>query len=187
MTTSLQEKIPLHTIFIFFLIISANYLGQLYPCKIQDAFSNNIYLKHLFGFLTLLFFVLLAEPNIASSFSNTISKSFFLYVIFLILMNTNIRFFICAITSLATIYLISIKKRDTLTPIQHHIWYNHVNDALYIAFGIFISIGFLIYMGEKKIEYKNKFNYLTFVFGKPICKGFSPTTKYMDSLFAAFT
>jgi hypothetical protein len=185
--TTLQDQIPLHTIFIFFLIISANYLGQLYPCKIQEVFSNNIYLKHFFGYLTLLFFVLLAEPNIASSFSNTISKSFLLYMIFLVLMNTNVLFFICAISSLAIIYLISIKKNDTSTPVSHYIWYNHVNDALYITFGIFIVIGFLIYMGEKKIEYKNKFNYLTFVFGKPICKGFSPKTKYIDSLFAAFT
>lgn len=184
---TLPEQIPLHTIFIFFLIISANYLGQLYPCKIQEVFSSNIYLKHLFGYLTLLFFVLLAEPNIATSFSNIISKALLLYIIFLFLMNTNVLFFICAITSLAIIYLISIKKNDTLTPMSHHIYYNQVNDALYIAFGIFVTIGFLIYMGEKKIEYKKKFNYLTFLFGKPICKGFSPKTKYIDSLFAAFT
>ena len=37
-------------------------------------------------------------------------------------------------------------------------------------------------MGEKKIEYKNKFNYLTFVFGKPNCKGESPNTTIFKAI-----
>lgn len=32
-------------------------------------------------------------------------------------------------------------------------------------------VGFLMYMGAKKLEYKDKFKYITFLFGKPNCKG----------------
>ena len=46
-------------IFIFLLIISGNYLGNLFPCKVQEQFENNIYLKHFLGYFTLLFFVIL--------------------------------------------------------------------------------------------------------------------------------
>ena len=184
--TNLQNEYPLHTIFIFFLIISANYLGQLYPCKIQDAFTSNIYLKHFFGFLTLMFFVLLAEPNTSQSFTNTLFKSFILYIIFLILMNTNILFFIISLITLAGIYLISIKKKESTPILTNELYFNTVNDALYIVFFISTLIGFIIYMGEKKIEYKNNFRYVTFFLGNPICKGYSPKTKYIDSFFAAF-
>lgn len=184
--TNLQNEYPLHTIFIFFLIISANYLGQLYPCKIQDAFTRNIYLKHFFGFLTLIFFVLLAEPNTSHSFTNTLSKSFVLYIIFLILMNTNTMFFIISLITLAGIYLVSIKKKERTKILRNELYFDTVNDALYIVFSISTLVGFLIYMGEKKIEYKNNFRYVTFILGNPVCKGFSPKTKYVDSFFAAF-
>ena len=41
-------------------------------------------------------------------------------------------------------------------------------------------------MGEKKIEYKNKFSYITFIFGKPSCRGKSPEVKYLEAFTSAF-
>ena len=38
-------------------------------------------------------------------------------------------------------------------------------------------IGFILYLGEKKIEYKDKFNYITFIFGKPSCTNIFPKIK----------
>ena len=43
----------LGAVFIFTLIISGNFLAQLFPCKIQEALTENIYIKHIFGFFTL--------------------------------------------------------------------------------------------------------------------------------------
>lgn len=181
-------NIPLHTIFVFFLIISANYLGQLYPCKIQTLFETNVYIKHFFGFLTLVFFVVLVDPIQTSNFNETIMKSIVLYGIFLILMNTNVLFFVFSLISLAGIYLLSIKKIELSSNTDNDslILYDRVHDLLYIFFALSTIVGFFVYMGEKKIEYKNKFDYFTFIFGKPSCKGFSPKTKYMQSFLAAF-
>ena len=41
-------------------------------------------------------------------------------------------------------------------------------------------------MGEKKIEYKTKFNYLTFIFGKAKCRGKSPSVSVVKALETAF-
>lgn len=49
--------LPVYPIFILLLIISANYLADLFPCRLRELLENNIYVKHLFGYLTLLFFV----------------------------------------------------------------------------------------------------------------------------------
>ena len=63
---------------------------------------------------------------------------------------------------------------------------NRIIDVLIIVFLILIICGFIIYMGEKKIEYKNEFNYLTFIFGKPSCRGASPKTNYQQAFISAF-
>ena len=34
---------------------------------------------------------------------------------------------------------------------------------------VFLIIGVLLYVNEKKMEYKSKFNYLTFLIGKTKC------------------
>lgn len=57
---------------------------------------------------------------------------------------------------------------------------------IYVIFFVFLFTGFIVYMGEKKIEYKKNFSYLTFVFGKPSCRGNSPDTKLIESFMYAF-
>ena len=57
---------------------------------------------------------------------------------------------------------------------------------MYTIFFVVLVIGFIIYVGEKKIEYKKKFKYSTFIFGKPSCKGKSPNTKLVESFVHAF-
>ena len=191
--------VPLHTLFIFFLIISGNYLGQLFPCKIQKVFTENVYLKHFFGFLTLTFFVLLIDSSRPQNFSTIFTTSIGLYFVFLLLMNTNVLFFILSILTLAIIYLIHIyqtqtnvktdPETDPETNPSFHIsneWMTRTKDTLYMVFTLSTLVGLLVYMGEKKIEYGKKFNYLTFVFGKPSCRSSSPHTKLMQSFLAAF-
>ena len=44
-------------LFFFILIISGNYLGELFTCGTQRLFQNNMYIKHLLGLMTMYFFV----------------------------------------------------------------------------------------------------------------------------------
>jgi hypothetical protein len=49
--------------------------------------------------------------------------------------------------------------------------------------GIILTIsGFLIYMGEKKYEYKNKFSYITFLLGNSSCVNKTGNKNIMNSL-----
>ena len=40
-------------LFIFILVISGNYIGELLPCRIQYTLQNNMIYKHFFGILTM--------------------------------------------------------------------------------------------------------------------------------------
>ena len=36
------------------------------------------------------------------------------------------------------------------------------------------AFGFIIYLGEKKLEYGEEFSFMNFIIGNPICKGYTP-------------
>jgi len=48
--TDFQKDIPLFTVFILILIISANTLLPLFPCKFQSLLRDNMLMKHLINF-----------------------------------------------------------------------------------------------------------------------------------------
>lgn len=187
-------------IFVFTLIISGNFLAQLFPCRIQEALVHNIFIKHLFGFLTLFFFGIVAIPSLAN-ISGMIS-SFFLYIVFLINAKTKYQFWISVFVLYAVIYLLHIVKKEHVSyidnpnsskeTVENYIKRNSYIEIIQnISLGlIFILtiLGFLIYMGDKKLEYKDKFDYVIFFFGKPYCKDskIKTETPIFKSLYNAF-
>lgn len=193
----LSKDLPVYTVFVLFLIIASNYIGELFPCKVQDVLASNVYLKHVIAFLTMLFFVVLTDPNFNLTFEQLVYNSFKMYIVFLLLINCNKNFFIMALFLLGIIYILHLKKNDLNNKLKddndNEVYKNKLelftkitNILIYVLIFVII-LGLIIYMGEKKIEYKDKFNYITFIFGKPSCRGKSPKTQYLESFSAAFT
>jgi len=189
---SVFRNTPIWNIFVLFLIIAANYLGELFPCRVQNLLESNIYLKHIIAFLTLSFFVILTDTTSNYKSNEIFSISFTLYILFIILARNNKVFFIINLVILAILYVMKLQLTDyekNVDEKSNDIFYERLlilEKILSVIFFILLICGFLIYMGEKKIEYKNKFNFITFFFGKPSCKLNSPTTNYVESFLAAF-
>lgn len=171
-------------IFIFVLIISNNYLKELFPCKVQRIFNDNIIVKQILGYLTLVFFVALTIPELSKS-KELPSITLIIYLWFLIMTKTHYIFWFTIFGLLGIVYILDIYEKsqvtldkdkigETLTSSDHEqsiIQTNIISVKYIIIFVIMILtvIGFLIYMGSKKIQYGNRFNYNTFLFGKPTC------------------
>jgi len=187
-------------IFIFTLIISGNFLAQLFPCKIQEALSHNILVKHLFGFLTLFFFGILAIPELAN-ISGMIS-GLVLYLVFLINAKTKYQFWIAVFLLYAFIYMLHIVKKEYDSYVsskdtglrdaelyKKRNYYIEIAQNISMCFIVILTtIGFFVYMGEKKLEYGKTFNYHTFFLGKPSCRSSSPKDiPFLHSLNIAFT
>ena len=201
METNTQYYVErLAAVFIFTLIISGNFLAQLFPCKIQEALTHNIVIKHIFGFFTLFFFGILAIPELANV-SGMIS-SLVLYVIFLINAKTKYQFWIAVFLLYGLIYMLHIIKKeydaylsdestkpeDISIYEQRNKYIEITQNTSMILIGILTALGFFIYMGEKKIEYGKQFNYHTFFLGKPACRASSPKdVSFIDALSVAFT
>jgi hypothetical protein len=186
------NNIPISNVFVLFLIIASNYIGELFPCRVQDLLSSNVYLKHFVAFLTLLFFVVLTDDSLDFTAEEIFQSSMKLYIVFLLLINCNQTFFIYSLGLLCLSYIIKLLLKDAEKDIDDEYKKKKyetlvlLNKIVFIIFFMVLIIGFIIYLGEKKIEYKNNFKYVTFIFGTPKCKGNSPNTNYGESFVSAF-
>ena len=182
------------TIFIFILIISGNFMA-LVPCKLQDELNNNMYVKHLFGLFTMIFFVTLAAPVKDKTISAVTLNSFLLYLLFILITKVHVKIFYVIAVLLGSTYITvllkeadigtinanaaatDIKNNDTMEQSNEDAIlnnqlkiYDNVIFYSYILILILTFIGVLAYMGEKKLEYKKNFKYVTFFLGKTVCK-----------------
>jgi hypothetical protein len=65
--------------------------------------------------------------------------------------------------------------------------YDKINKGLNYALISIGIIGFILYYGEKRYEYGKRFNFLTFLLGKPVCREFIIPTNYGRNLKYALT
>jgi uncharacterized membrane protein YiaA len=149
-------------------------------------------------YLTITFLVVLLE-DLDKNLVEVFLVSFYLYLIFILISKTEYGFFIAIIILTAVIYILYL-KRNEISKRKEDTASNEeleklektknliikINNGLSIAVFILIFIGFMIYMGRKKYEYKNNFSYLTFIFGKVECKGTISNIDYSTSLKHVF-
>lgn len=181
-------------IFIFILIVSANFLAEIFPCKLQHLLRSNMLVKHIFGLFTMIFFVVLSSGIKNKNILNIAKSSFLLYILFILISKSQIYAFNFILIFLGITYIINIikqekeeKKNVNEELINEKINnYDYITYILYILIIITTIIGVILYMGEKKIEYRNNFNYITFFLGKPHCIGKSPKTNLFKALKYAF-
>ena len=168
-------------ILLFLLIISGNYIGNLFSCRIQDFFDSSIYAKHSIGLISLYFFVMLAEPKLQEiNPLITLLLAIPLYFYFLILAKSEASIFLLILVLLIilmilhtyNIYLDSQERKNKNKSFieKKYAEYSDLIKKILIGVILIITIiGFLTYLGMKKIEYGKKFNMVKFMFGSVKC------------------
>lgn len=161
----------LMAVFTMVLIVSGNYLAELFPCKIRYLLSNSMILKHLFGFFTLIFMVTLTMPDLKKS-NDMLLLSAGLYLVFVFLSKVHYMFWLAIVGSLMIFYLnqtfIDKLKGKEFDPIKKA--FGITQDILKLVMIFLFIIGFSIYLNDKKLEYGKNFSYVTFLLGKTSCK-----------------
>ena len=185
-------------IFTFLLIISGNFINNLFPCRIQSLFETNIYAKHFLGFFTLLFFETLTLRE-KYPISKLLPYTFIVYFYFLLLTNTNSEVWITIFVAAGMLYLLHLYREeiqsktmvnDSDSKTENIVVTGEILTKMIKIIEVYIIaatlFGFLVYMGQKKFEYKNKFDYMEFFFGHVMCKHDSPNLTIMQSLKHTF-
>jgi len=174
-------------LFILYLVISSNFLAQTFNCRVQQLFNSSMIVKHILGFMTLVFFVIIASVADSLSFVNTFLISLGVYIWFLASTRLHLTSWLLLITILGIIYILDVyqKKTDVPDPKKdEEIQYS--KKILSVCALLITIIGLFLYIGEKKIEYGSDFKILTFIMGKPVCRGESPVSTVIENIQGLF-
>jgi len=172
---------------IFHLLIAANFLAPLLSCRLQDALRKSMKARHIIGFCTLYFFVILTQPDLKfPTFSKNLMITFALYILFLMMTKTDFQIFIIIwFAFLAGIFFHNYSNNEGITEEESIKYANIGNNLIKTAIGI-IVFGFIVYMGQKKVEYGKQFSFLRFIKGVPDCRFSTPSTAVIKSPLDVF-
>ena len=206
-----KKKHVFQGLFLFYFIISGNYLGELLSCKMTEVLTNNMNFKHLVGFISL-FLTLSLTVDTTTSLLNLFILSIILYIWFILTTKTTKFITMILISLLVIAFIIHIYKERVEYNIQKNIKKQHNKNILkqinqfdtiiIIIFILLTIIGVIIYIGEKKLDFPKQFNWIEFFIGRPLCdfqrelvdsKGktfadkLSDNFRYFDLINVAFT
>lgn len=187
----IQKLLPVSSLFVLFMIIGGNYLAPLFPCKLQRMLANNMYVKHVLGLLTLVFFVELVDTTTNSSLTWTFISSGLLYIWFILTTTMETKVFMVLVILFAVMYSLhlylnqldkeatpeAIRLTTRLRQLEHYMYYSSI---LLTIFGV------IAYYGRKKSELGSKFDLLKFFLGKTTCKNTGTTMGVMGGFRKAF-
>ena len=178
--------LDINPLFIFYVTLGGNFVAQLFPCQVQKLFTENIYYKHFLAFFILFFAIILTSDKSEKISTTLFSKTLVLYSLFIVLTRMDKNFFILFFVALCIKFIIINELSHTQDKALKD-KYDKINKALNYALVSIGIIGFILYYGEKRYEYGKRFNFLTFLLGKPVCREFIIPTNYQRSLKYAFT
>jgi len=176
-------------VFILYLVLAGSFLQPLFPCHSSRLFESSMWIRHLLGFLTLIFFVVVTDTEIDDylPLGSVISVSLLIYAWFLISSKMTASWWLALVVLLAALYLIDLyESRNLKEPPETKKNLGYVKTGILTTSMLLTLVGFLIYVGEKKLEYKSEFSYVTLLLGTPVCKNTPNKTPYLESLKAAF-
>lgn len=165
------------SIFIFYLIIAANFIANIFGCSARKLFESNMFIKHIIGFFTLYYFIILEDPHKETDtdeyiFFKKLGVTLLIYLIFILSSRTNNTYFTLFLILLAIVFLLN-NYNDSLNKTKYKSRIDTIKTIitwLSAASFLVIVIGFIVYYFEKRQQYKKDFKYTVFLLGTKKCK-----------------
>ncbi len=181
------------SLFILYLIISSNFLAPLFSCKVQTFIQSSMLVRNVLGFLTMTFFVVLANQKDPLPIVKLFGLSAGLYTWFFLSTRMSVVPWILLLILIGTCYILKIyednMKNDeaTLKENEHilKIIQTTKNILTILALGV-TGIGVVLYFGEKRIEYGSNFDFSKFLIGTPECRKYTPPISVGEKLKGVF-
>ena len=176
-------------LFLLYIALSFNYLIPLIPCSTTRLIEDSMLVRHLIAFVSIVFFSILSDSEFGdfNDIFPILVSCLFVYAWFMISSKMTANWWIPLILLLATLYIMNMYREHVtvLTKDMEH-YLDYAEYAAITVSALITFFGFIIYVGEKKIDYRGKFNYTTLLLGTATCKKTPSKVPYWDSLKAAF-
>jgi hypothetical protein len=178
-----------------YLVISGNYLGNLFGCRVQQLFREEMWLKHLLGFFTAYFLIVLSTPPENYTSLQTIGLTAVIYAWFFLTTKMHVKLWIPMILAALVAYALYVYKKQSLASaegkedpkvVEHRELVEKGQQVAVLFATIVTVLGVIAYYGEKKLEYGAEFDPWIFWTGVPECRFATPPVSISTSLMAAF-
>jgi len=163
------NKTTIQALFLFIFILLGKHISELLACSITNIINTHFIVKHFIGFFILYTTIISLETN--KTLKELFINSCLIYIWFIITTHTTRRLNILIIILLIITYFIYLynnrlkKKKKNDKKNKKLIKILDLYEKYIIHILIFLSIlGFIIYIGEKKLDYGKNFNWITFLF-----------------------
>ena len=165
------------SVFALYMMVGSNFLPQLFGCRLQTLLNSSMAAKHALGMLLAFFLIVLVNPAFADqNIGGAMLVTLGIYAWFI--MTTRCPFSVTLVTLvlLLAIYVLGIKKdkANANNDAQSADRYRRSQMVLVILAVVVSVVGFGVYAMEKKMEYKETFDFMTFVVGKTECRNATP-------------
>ena len=165
-------NIDMKNLLILYLIISSNFLAQTFGCKTRYIATKNMYVKHILGFFTLLYFVNSVNTDKTMDeflFFKNFFKTIMLYVVFILTTRMDNKVFVILIGLLMINFILSqyVNTLDTKHFAAKLQTYDTISKVISKLAIVSLVIGVILYLNEKHI--KGKFSFSRFLIGKTTC------------------
>ncbi len=169
MLTNITKSIK--ALLLLFFIVSANFLGVSFNCELQDKFKNNTLISNLLIFGIIYFSINLSSNDKINEPLKILNFSFYIYVLFLMLIKQTFVTFIINIILICSIYILTIEiEYDKSIENNKNInTYNQYVDYLEIILFITLCVGFFHKFHDEYIK-KSDINLIDYIFKMNYCQ-----------------
>ena len=187
-------------VFILYLMVSFNFIPEIFGCKLQSVLKSSYAAKHFVGLMTVFFFINVTTTSLPWHLGVKFGFSVLLYALFVLSNKSEYYSQVGFMVIVFTTYIMQLVRdqwkkyivdEKNLTPEQ----IQSLNDKVAVlgraqlslfAIGIFVILfGHIVYIGKKRLEFNVQFEYLKLLNGSIACKGSDPRGYTFSDAFSA--
>ena len=139
---------------LFIFIICGNFAGDILSCSLRHALKNNMYFKHLVGFMILLLFIGFADDSM--NVQSKLLVSIGLYFWYIVIMNSPIAITIATVTLIVILHILQEYIEDLKKTGEPTDFYVHLRNGIFLFSFLLSFFGFIVFVlmqGSKQQKY----------------------------------
>lgn len=158
----------IRAVFLLFIAICANFLGNTLNCSIQFDLSTTPILRNLFLYIIIVFTIDFTSKEVMSV-DEILTKSLIIYIFYIMLSKQNYITMYIVIILLVVTYLCYLQTNYLIMNGKDTQFFDDLSSFLIFGIGSVTLIGFILYFNKQHNDHKKDFDLTKFIFGTNRC------------------
>lgn len=158
----------IRAVFLLFIAISANFLGNTLNCGLQFDLTTSPLLRYLFLYILIVFTIDFTSKS-AMNVEEIITRSLIIYIFYIMLSKQDYITMYIVIILLIASYLCYLQTNYLKENSQETKFFDDLSSLSMFGIGAVTVIGFIMYFNRQYNEHKDDFDIMKFIFGTNQC------------------